>query len=302
VRLLPASGGSPYRGGCFPPARANVRHRRPGPVAGVDSSGRAALRVFPGSRVRRRPDARHGDAAYNQNVTHVPHLIAERRARVLVVDDEPGVVSFVARALQARSFDVDVAGGGDEALTRLADRRYDVVLLDLRMPGTNGVVVLKELMRTHPEQRVVVVSAAAETRIKVRCLELGASDFVAKPFELAELLARVGAQTRRPRPVERPEEERVVRVGRLELDLDARAVRPGDGLPVALPSREFLLLRHLARRAGEACTREELLAEVWGTRFDAGTNVVDTSIHRLRQKLGPATIETVRNVGYRLVG
>jgi two-component system, OmpR family, response regulator len=251
--------------------------------------------------VRRTPDAPPGTASYNHHVSHVPHPIAEHRARVLVVDDEPGVVSFVARALQARGFDVDVAGGGDEALALLEAGRYDVVLLDLRMPGTNGVVVLRRLMQTHPEQRVVVVSAAADTRIKVRCLELGASDFVAKPFELAELLARVATQTRRPRAVERPEEERVLRVGRLELDLDARAVRAG-GPPVALPGREFLLLRHLMRRAGRACTREELLVDVWGTRFDAGTNVVDTSIHRLRQKLGPETIETVRNVGYRLVG
>jgi DNA-binding response OmpR family regulator len=234
-------------------------------------------------------------------VTHAPNPIADIRARVLVVDDEPGVVSFVARALRARGFEVDVAGGGEEALHLVRGRRYEVVLLDLRMPGTNGVVVLKQLMQTRPEQKVVVVSAAADTRIKVRCLELGASDFVAKPFELAELVARVAAHARRPRAPEPADDERRLRVGRIELDLDRRTVEAG-GRAAALPRREFLLLRHLMRRPGEACAREELLSEVWGTAFDAGTNVVDTYVHRLRQKLGPGAIETVRNVGYRLVG
>jgi two-component system OmpR family response regulator len=234
-------------------------------------------------------------------VTHAPNFTAKTRASVLVVDDEPGVVSFLARALRGRGFEVDVAGGGDDALALAGARPYNVVLLDLRMPGTNGVVVLKQLMQERPEQTVVVVSAAADTRIKVRCLELGASDFVAKPFELAELVARVAAHARRPLAPQPANEKRVLRVGRLELDLDHRTV-DADGQPAALPSREFLLLRHLMRRAGRPCSREELLAEVWGTQFDAGTNVIDTYVHRLRQKLGPETIETVRNVGYRLVG
>lgn len=234
-------------------------------------------------------------------MTDIPQPIAEPRPRVLVVDDEPGVVSFVARALRSRSFEVDVAGGGEEALRLVRSRRYDVVLLDLRMPGTNGVVVLRRLMQTRPDQKVVVVSAAADTRIKVRCLELGASDFVAKPFELAELVARVAAHARRPRRADPREADRIVRVGRLELDLDARTVDAG-GTLLALSAREFTLLRHLMRRAGEPCSRDDLLGAVWGTRYDAGTNVVDTSVHRLRQKLPAGSIETVRNVGYRLVG
>jgi DNA-binding response OmpR family regulator len=210
-------------------------------------------------------------------------------------------VSFVARALRGRGFDVEVAGGGEQALAMTSARRYDVVLLDLRMPGTNGVAVLRHLMQSRPDQKVVVVSAAADTRIKVRCLELGASDFVAKPFELAELIARVGANARRPSRGGARDEERLLRFGRLELDLDRRTVDAGSG-PVALSSREFALLRHLMRRAGKPCSREELLARVWDMQFDPGTNVVDTSVHRLRQKIGPNTVETMRNVGYRLVG
>jgi DNA-binding response OmpR family regulator len=135
----------------------------------------------------------------------------------------------------------------------------------------------------------------------VRCLELGASDFVAKPFELAELVARVAAQARRPGAPGSSEDDRVLRAGRLELHLDRRTVDAGAG-PVALPSREFVLLRHLMRQAGRACSRDELLADVWDTDFDPCTNVVDVSVHRLRQKLGAGAIETVRNVGYRVVG
>jgi DNA-binding response OmpR family regulator len=221
---------------------------------------------------------------------------------VLVVDDEPGVVSFVARALRARGFDVDVAGGGEEALAKARDRRYDVVLLDLRMPGTTGVTVLRELREMRPDENIVVVSAAADTRIKVRCLELGASDFVAKPFELSELVARVAAHARRAREAAgRGEDERRLTVGSLHLELDRRTADIGAG-PVALTAKEFELLRHLMRRAGKPCSREELLAEVWDTPFDPGTNVVDTTVHRLRHKVGAERLETVRNVGYRIVG
>ncbi len=220
--------------------------------------------------------------------------------RVLVVDDEPGVVSFIARALRAAHFEVEVAASGVEALDLVRRRDFDVVLLDLRMPGINGVVVLREIVDVRPGLKVVVVSAAAETRIKVRCLELGASDFVAKPFELAELVARVGAHARAAAAAPAPPVERLLRAGHVELDLERRTVDTGAG-PVALPAREFRLLRHLMRRTGEACARDELLREAWDTDFDPGTNVVDVCVHRLRQKLGTDTIETVRNVGYRLV-
>jgi DNA-binding response OmpR family regulator len=223
-------------------------------------------------------------------------------AQVLVVDDEPGVVSFVARALRAKGFGVDTASGGEKALDLIHERRYELVLLDLRMPGVNGVVVLKQILRQRPDQKVMVVSAAADTQIKVRCLELGAADFVAKPFELAELVARVGAHVRRPAAgvAGAPPEDRLLRVGAIALDLERRTVDAGAGA-VALSSREFLLLRHLMRRAGRPCPRDELLHEVWDTPFDTGTNVVDVYVHRLRHKLGADVIETVRNVGYRLV-
>src|SRR5262245_56966098 len=197
------------------------------------------------------------------NANPIPGV--EQHARVLVVDDEPGVVNFIARALRGRGFAADTAGGGDEALALLGAGAYDIVLLDLRMPATNGVIVLKEVMATRPEQRVVVVSAAADTRIKVRCLELGAADFIAKPFDLAELIARVRAHVRRTAVA--PPAKREIRRGRLVFDIDRRTVDAGMG-PVALTSREYRLLHHLADRAGEPpCSREELLDAVWDTPF-----------------------------------
>src|SRR4051794_21560154 len=132
------------------------------------------------------------------------------------------------------------------------------------MPGVNGLVILRQVMRVRPEQRVLVLSAAADVDVKVRCLEAGAADFLAKPFVLAELVARVGAHLRRAEP---PRAERHVRAGRLTLDLLRRSADAGAG-PVALSEREFGVLLHLATRAGRPCTREELLAAVWDMDFD----------------------------------
>lgn len=220
--------------------------------------------------------------------------------QILIVDDEPNVASFMARALQAKGFTVETASDGREGLDRAMSGAYELVILDLRMPNVNGMTVLKEFRRDRPRQRVMVVSAAAGVDVKVRCLELGAVDFLAKPFELAELTARVaarvGSQTSEPHPG-----ERYVRVGSLTLDLYRHAVDAGNGAgPVPLSMREFDLLRFFMSRAGVPCSREQLLDAVWDTPFETGTNVVDVYVHRLRNKLGGGQIETLRNVGYLL--
>jgi DNA-binding response OmpR family regulator len=222
----------------------------------------------------------------------------ESAHRVLVVDDEPNVASFVARALRARGFAVDVALGGERGLEAALDGNHVLVVLDLRMPGVNGLVILRQVLRAHPDKRVLVLSAASDVDVKVRCLELGAADFVAKPFELAELVARVSALVRRSAAAA-PVAERHLRAGHLTLDLMRRTVDAGaraQGVP--LSEREFGVLRYLMARAGTACAREELLAEVWGLDFDPGTNVVEVYVHRLRDKLGPDAVRTVRNRGY----
>jgi two-component system OmpR family response regulator len=222
----------------------------------------------------------------------------EPAKRVLVIDDEPNVASFVGRALRAKGFDVEVALGGERGLEAALDGGHALIVLDLRMRDVNGLVILRQVMRARPDQRVLVLSAASDVDVKVRCLELGAADFVAKPFELAELVARVRAHLRLSGPAS-AETERHLRAGRLTLDLLRRTVDRGDErAPVALSEREFGVLRHLMARAGRPCTREELLADVWEMDFDPQTNVVDVYVHRLRDKVGPGVIRTVRNLGY----
>ncbi|HEV8683544.1 MAG TPA: response regulator transcription factor [Actinomycetota bacterium] len=216
-------------------------------------------------------------------------------ARLLVVDDEPRIVSFVSRALAAEGFGVDSAHDGTRALELVRSRPYELVILDLLLPGLDGVSVLRGIMESRPEQRVLVLSALSDVESKVHCLDLGASDYVAKPFSLAELIARVRARVRQPTG---PRDERLLAAGGVALDLLRRTADAGRG-PVRLSEREAQLLRHLMQRDGEVSSRQKLLQDVWGFSFDPGSNVVDVYVRRLRAKLGADVIETVRNVGYR---
>jgi DNA-binding response OmpR family regulator len=215
-------------------------------------------------------------------------------AQILVIDDEPKIVSFVSRALTGDGFAVDSAADGARGLALAARGRYDLVVLDLLLPGLDGVGVLHKLMSRRPRQQVIVLSAVSEVAAKVRCLDLGAADYLTKPFALAELLARVRSRLRGHSPATEREH---LHAGRLTLDVRRQSVDDA-GRPVSLTNREFLLLEHLVRNAGAACAREELLAAVWGYAFDTGTNVVDVYVRRLRSKLGADAVETVRNVGY----
>ena len=215
--------------------------------------------------------------------------------RVLVVDDEPRIVSFVARALTAEGFRVDGAQDGVRGLDLARTGRYELVVLDLLLPGLDGVTVLRRLIDERPQQRVLVLSALSDVKEKVRCLELGASDYLSKPFALAELVARVRARLRQAGS---GPEERHITVGEVTLDRMRRVADAGEG-PVALTERESELLEYLMTRRGDVCTRAQLLADVWGFAFDPGSNVVDVCVGRLRAKLGSHIVETVRNVGYR---
>jgi DNA-binding response OmpR family regulator len=170
---------------------------------------------------------------------------------------------------------------------------YGLVVLDLLMPGTSGTSVLEQTMARRPHQPVLILSALSDIETKVRCFNLGASDYLTKPFALVELLARIRAQLRGSGA---PSELRM-NAGAIMLDIQRRLADSGEG-PVPLSGRELLLLQHLMTHEGEVCTREEILADVWGCSFDTGTNVVDVYIGRLRSKLGSLIIETVRNVGY----
>ncbi|HEY7401007.1 MAG TPA: response regulator transcription factor [Actinomycetota bacterium] len=218
--------------------------------------------------------------------------------RILVVDDEPRIVSFVSRALTAEGFAVESALDGRRGSDLARSGRFELVVLDLLLPGLHGVAVLREILEARPQQRVLVLSAVSDVESRVDCLELGATDFMTKPFALSELVARIRARLRQP-PAEAP--GRFLIVGHVRLDVIRRVADSGAGW-VALSEREFLLLQHLMLKEGEACSRQRLLEDVWGYSFDPGSNVVDVAVGRIRSKLGPEVIETVRNVGYRFNG
>jgi DNA-binding response OmpR family regulator len=216
--------------------------------------------------------------------------------RVLIVEDETRIRAFVARALEAEGLLVDVAGDGRAGLERALANGYDLVILDLLLPGTGGLDVLRTLHAERPDLPVLVLSARGDLATKLRGFELGAVDYVAKPFSLDELLARVRVHLRGARVASEGGE---LRVGELVLDLAGRQARVGP-ITADLSDREFRLLHFLMRHGGQVVSRQRLLAEVWGYDFDPRSNVVDVCVRRLRRRLGPdAPIETVRNAGYR---
>jgi DNA-binding response OmpR family regulator len=220
--------------------------------------------------------------------------------RILVTEDEPRILSFVTRALEAEGFLTDGAEDGARALELAQRERYDLVVLDLLLPRIDGLSVLRQLRHDNPELPVVILSARSDLPTKLRGFDLGANDYVQKPFALDELIARIRAHLRRPRFDEG--EERMLQAGRLVLDLGRRRARLGT-VVVDLTQREFQLLLQLAEHHGKVVSRERLLADVWGYHFDPGSNVVDVCVRRVRKKLGENTpIETVRSVGYRLAG
>ena len=216
-------------------------------------------------------------------------------ARILVVDDEQRILRFVVRGLQAEGYEVDSADSGTEGLRKALHGQYDLVILDLLMPGLDGASVLHRLVAQRPRQAVIVLSCLTATATKVRCLEAGAEDYLAKPFSMDELLARVRARLRAA--TGRPATSLVA--GRLRLDLIRREADSGTGR-VPLSEREFLVLRELMRHPGRIVSKQRLLSAVWHYHFDPGSNVVDVYIRRLRAKLGADAIVTMRGEGYRI--
>src|SRR6266498_3445707 len=217
--------------------------------------------------------------------------------QILVIEHEPRILAFLARGLEAEGFRVDGAGTGPDGLRLASVRDYDIVVLDLLLPGLDGLSVLRELQQGRPELPVVIVSARSDLPTKLRGFGLGASDYLSKPFSFDELIARIRVQLRK---AHRGEDGHILRAGGLLLDLARRQAQIG-AVETQLSDREFRLLHHLVEHRGEVVSRERLLSEVWGYHFDPCSNVVDVCIRRLRKKLGPdAPIETIRHAGYRL--
>ena len=215
--------------------------------------------------------------------------------RILLVEDEPRIRDFITRALVTAGYEVAAARCGTEGLQMAQASDYDLVILDLIMPDIDGRIVLAEVLKERREQAVLVLSCLADVTTKVDCLELGAQDYLTKPFSLAELLARVRVRLR----VEPHFVNEVLKAGDLVLDVGRLEANIGQG-PVALTRLEFLLLRELMEHAGQSVGKGQLLATVWGYDFDPGSNVVDVCVRRLRSKLGFDLIKTVRGEGYRL--
>jgi DNA-binding response OmpR family regulator len=218
--------------------------------------------------------------------------------RILLIDDEPELVRFVRRALEVDGHTVRIALDGAEGLREAVVGDQDLVILDLLMPGVDGRAVLSGLLAVRPGARVLVLSAVGDVGVRVDVLEQGAVDFLAKPFSVRELLARVRYRLRDGARAEQHGSETMV-VGAITLDVRQRTLRIGERV-TSLSQREFLLLQHLMRNADNVCSRAELLSEVWGYAFDPATNVVDVYVARLRHKIRSDVIQTVRNVGYQL--
>ncbi|GBD32827.1 MAG: DNA-binding response regulator [Gemmatimonadales bacterium] len=221
--------------------------------------------------------------------------------KVLVVEDDRTVGQFVKRGLEEQLIQVDLVGDGPEALQMASQGHYDVIVLDLRLPGLSGVEVLRMLRDRGVTTPVLVLTAQDALESKVQALRLGADDYVTKPFAFEELLARVEALGRRPRDIAPP----VLKVGDLTIDTGKREVRRGSKV-VDLTPKEYAVLEYLARNRERVLSRTLITEYAWGYHFDPGTNLVDVVINRLRKKVdqghGRKLIHTVRGVGYVLKG
>ncbi|MBX7258059.1 MAG: response regulator transcription factor [Candidatus Hydrogenedentes bacterium] len=221
--------------------------------------------------------------------------------RVLIVEDEKQIAGFVKKGLEEQGFDIDVSHNGDEAYSLALERTYDVIVLDIMLPGRDGLSILKNLRAKKNAVPVILLTARTELDERLEGLNLGADDYLTKPFFVEELIARIHAVIRRASG----ERLTVLQSGDLNVNLITREVRRGDR-DIRLTAREFNLLEYLMRSPGRVYSRTQILEHIWGYDFDPNTNLVDVHIQRLRKKISPesaeALIETVRGVGYRFRG
>jgi two-component system copper resistance phosphate regulon response regulator CusR len=216
---------------------------------------------------------------------------------VLVIEDDPTVGGFIRRGLEEQRYRVSLVTNGEEGERIASSESFDVVILDMRLPGKSGLDVLQSLRARGFETPVLVLTAQDAVDAKVRTFRVGADDYVTKPFAFEELLARVEALSRRPKAMASP----VLKVADLEVNRDTREVRR-DGTLIDLTPKEFAVLEYLMRHAGRVMSRTLITEYAWGYHFDPGTNIVDVVINHLRKKIdagrGRKLITTVRGVGY----
>jgi DNA-binding response OmpR family regulator len=216
-------------------------------------------------------------------------------SRILIAEDEARIASFLEKGLKASGYTTTVAADGRDALALATSGRYDLLILDLGLPGKDGFAILEELRAQGSKLPVVILTARDSVRDTVAGLEGGADDYITKPFRFEELIARVRVRLRD----DRTPEETVLRVGAAALDLRTRRIEV-DGVGSDLSAREFALAEMFFRHPGQVLSREQLLSNVWGYDFDPRSNVVDVYVGYLRRKLGKGAITSVRGMGYRL--
>ena len=220
--------------------------------------------------------------------------------RVLLVEDDKTIADFVAKGLREAGYAVDVVGRGDEGLVSAVTEPYDAAVVDVMLPGRDGLSLVEELRRKGRNTPVLLLSARRSVDDRVRGLQSGGDDYLTKPFAFSELLARVQALIRRATGVVEPTR---LAYGDLTLDLVTRNVTRG-GKKLDLRPREFALLEFLMRQPGRVVSKTSILSHVWDYHFDPKTNVVDVLVHRLREKIdrdfSPRLLQTVRGVGYAL--
>jgi DNA-binding response OmpR family regulator len=219
--------------------------------------------------------------------------------KVLVVEDEKKIASFIRKGLEAEGLMVDVCHNGDEAYELAVSRPYDVMVLDIMLPGRDGLSILRNIRDRKVPLPIILLTARSELSERVEGLNLGADDYLTKPFFIEELVARIHAVTRRAAGTG----QSLLAIGDLTMDLLTREVQRG-GKTIELTPREFALLECLMRSPGRVLTRVQLLERVWSYNFDPGTNIVDVYVQRLRAKVDRDSdvklIETIRGVGYRI--
>jgi two-component system copper resistance phosphate regulon response regulator CusR len=217
--------------------------------------------------------------------------------KVLIIEDDPTVGAFIKRGLEQQRWGVDLVTNGDEGEQLAAGGNYDLIILDMRLPGRSGMQVLNGLRARGVERPVLVLTAQDAIDAKVEALRAGADDYVTKPFAFEELLARVEALSRRPRAIASP----TLKVADLELNIDTREVTRS-GTPVELTPKEYTVLEYLMRHEGRVMSRTLITEYAWGYHFDPGTNIVDVVINHLRKKIDAShstkLIHTIRGVGY----
>ncbi len=219
--------------------------------------------------------------------------------RILIAEDDRRISAFLAQKLQANGYGTTVVEDGYQVLNLISHHQFDLLILDLGLPGKDGEEVLTELRGQGQQIPIIILSARDQIKDKVAGLEGGANDYMTKPFSFEELLARVRLQLRSPQVAQEPKLATVVQFGNITLDLHQRAVTVDDR-EIKLSNQEFILLDTLMRHPNQVMSREDLLNYVWGYSYEPNSNIVNVYIGYLRKKVGNDLIETVRGVGYRL--